>query len=385
MSATHCLPKWPHRATHAAAPSHKPSKPNHRPQPREPGTMTGTKGTHNRQKNEHKTSWSTMTEEDTTTSTTQPIIEEVVWRDDLIRWEGGLNVDTTNIDDQDDDDEEEAFQVDIFADPDPFEMFQFEFKLPSPDLQQLDENDGLISVEIKGYKTDAEQVWQSTGLTLWRASHYLCEYQVEHYSELFQNKRVLELGAGLGLNGILAWRLSCAAAAAAAAADVETNNENHVKTSTNNDNDGNTTSSEVCITDGDSDALVHLRDNIERNRPSGNHNNVITSSKVSCNQLIWGKDSSQKFLQHIAQNQKYHVLLASDIVYAAVIVEPLWETVHTLLEPEGGVFIMAFARRKVNVTIDMVLEAAVKHGFEYELVKEDLEEGIWIYEFKFRI
>ena len=45
---------------------------------------------------------------------------------------------------------------------------------------------------------------------------------------------------------------------------------------------------------------------------------------------------------------------------------------------------MAFARRKVQVSIDLVLETAVEKGFWYELVKENLEDGIWVYEFRFR-
>lgn len=329
-----------------------------------------------------------MVEDDTTT--TPPILEEVVWRDDLIRWEGGLNVDIPkNSNDNDGDessDDGQSFLVDPFADPDPFQMFDFDFDLPSntnnserDEVDQADDKkDGKadkVSLQIKGYKTDAEQVWQSTGLTLWRASHYLCEYQVEH-PELFRNTRVLELGAGLGLNGILAWRLSCVGA------DTDDDGTQHEKSD-------ESTRSEVCITDGDIDALVHLRDNIERNRPTntvtGNDDAIATTtSKVSCHQLIWGQESSQKFLQHIAHNQKYNVLLASDIIYSPVIVEPLWESVQTLLEEEGGVFVMAFARRKVPVSIDLVLEKAEEYGFGYELVKEDLEDGIWVYEFRFR-
>jgi len=218
------------------------------------------------------------------------------------------------------------------------------------------DEDKVIDIKIRGFKKDADEVWQSTGLTLWRASDYLCRYQMENV-RLFQNKRILELGAGLGLNGILAWRSTAASSPGA----------------------------EVCITDGDSDALVHLRENVERNRPSEGGD----AGKISCHQLIWGKESSEHFLARVASDRKYDVLLASDIIYAAVIVEPLWETVRTLLKKpgdggeEGGVFVMAYARRKVPVSIELVLETAVENGFVYELVKEDKEEGIWVYVFRF--
>jgi hypothetical protein len=49
-----------------------------------------------------------------------------------------------------------------------------------------------------------------------------------------------------------------------------------------------------------------------------------------------------------------------------------------LLEPKG-VFVMAFAKRKVPVSIELVLESAKQHEFRYELMREDLEEGIWVY------
>ena len=161
-----------------------------------------------------------------------------------------------------------------------------------------------------------------------------------------------------GLNGILAWKSTASS------------------------------KSEVCITDGDSDALVHLRENIERNQ---NTTDIDDIDKVSCHQLIWGKQSSERFLSDIANNQMYDVIIASDIIYSPVIVEPLWETVETLLikpngdcgKEEGGVFVMAFARRKVPVSIEMVCEKAVENGFTYEIVKEDEEEGIWVYTFRY--
>ena len=254
----------------------------------------------------------------------------------------------------------------IIRDPDPFEIFTFQF---STNNNKDNDETKIIDIQIRGYKTDADEVWQSTGLTLWKASDYLCQYQMDNI-QLFENKRILELGAGLGLNGILAWRSTIS------------------------------TKSQVCITDGDSDALVHLRENVNRN-----HRNTMVSShddtddisnKVSCHQLIWGKQTSEKFLSNIANNQTYDVIIASDIIYSPVIVEPLWETVQTLLkkpsnveeegeEDGGGIFVMAYARRKVPVSIDLVCEKAEEHGFVWEMVKEDEEEGIWVYTFRFKL
>ena len=245
-------------------------------------------------------------------------------------------------------------------------MFTFQFSTKN---NKDNDETKIIDIQIRGYKTDADEVWQSTGLTLWKASDYLCQYQMDNI-QLFENKRILELGAGLGLNGILAWRSTIS------------------------------TNSQVCITDGDSDALVHLRENVNRNRntiESSDDDTRDISSKVSCHQLIWGKQTSEKFLSSdIANNQTYDVIIASDIIYSPVIVEPLWETVQTLLkkpsnveeegeEDGGGIFVMAYARRKVPVSIDLVCEKAEENGFVWEMVKEDEEEGIWVYTFRFKL
>lgn len=263
--------------------------------------------------------------------------EEFRWTDDRIRW----TEDDHDHDDrkpsipQVDDDDEGACLFDPFADADPFDTFTYQ------------------NVTVRGYKRDADAVWQSTGLTLWRASEYLCDYLAENPRRLLRRRRILELGAGLGLCGLLAHHLA-------------------------------PDDCDVCITDGDTDALSHLRDNVERNR---------RSSHVEARQLLWGRDTTARFLerQRQAKNsqippQEYHydVLLASDIVYAAVIVQPLWETVAMLLQRTAdAVFIMAYAQRDVPVTIQDVLEAADQAGFDHQLVAED-PQGIWVYEFRWK-
>ena len=285
-------------------------------------------------------------------------ILEVKWTDDVIRWEGGMDGDIRTGPQQDDDESsDDGCMVDPFADPDPTELQTFSFTLNSSngekDTVSAADRETAINVIIKGYKTGADAVWKSTGLTLCRASHYLCDYQVEN-PQLFRG-RLLELGAGLGLNGILAWKIMCRSAS---------------------ESNADSTSS-VCITDGDSDALVHLRENIQRNRSDSNN-----MPEVTCRQLLWGSSTSQAFLSQVAHGKKYNTIIASDIIYAPSIIEPLWETIQTLLD-EKGVFVMAFARRKVPVSIELVLESAKGHGFGYELVKEDKEEGIWVYVFRF--
>jgi hypothetical protein len=193
-----------------------------------------------------------------TMNTETPTVKEVQWTDDAIRWQGGLHGDLRDEQSNANDDRDNECMVDPFADPDPTELQTYQFVVPSFDglgirscdsgscdaaAGAADKDEGTkIEVTIRGYKTGADAVWKSTGLTLWKASLYLCQYQVEN-PHLFQG-RVLELGAGLGLNGILGWKMMCAFPSESAG-DYENS---------------------VCITDGDSDTLVHLRENIQRNK-----------------------------------------------------------------------------------------------------------------------
>jgi len=296
---------------------------------------------------------------------------DIRWTDAQIRWpEDEVSPGGTSDQKPPNDDDNETNPFDPFADPDPQEIFSFRFvtKKKSAATEPIervtetdDENENAnenanenkndsIRLEIHGYKTESDQVWESTGLTLWKASKYLCDYMVQHADEL-RGQRVLELGAGLGLNGVLAHRLFA---------------------------------DSVVITDGDSDAMVELRKNIVVNRIQDDNNNNNNNNKdaskhpqnaLSAAQLIWGLESSNTFLESIAEasssslsSSQFSIIIASDVIYAAIVIDPLWETVRTLLRKPDGEFWMAFAVRKVPVTIEFVLQKAREYGFRYELV-----------------
>jgi len=282
---------------------------------------------------------------------------ETKWVDAWIRWpedeNKGISGQETDGGDNDSDDE----PFDPFA-QDPKQIFSFSFALP--DSIVTDKN-STIDIELHGYSDDSDQAWSSTGLTLWRAAEHLCNYLVAHY-ELLQDKRILELGVGLGLVGILAHQLC----------------------SLSNSNSSNSSySSNVVVTDGDTDALAKLRHNVQRHKLNRN---------ISCRQLLWGTQTTEQFLDQYNVEMKrpqssppqFDVLLASDIVYVDTILPPLFETIQTLLNKPNGIFVFAYcSRRQVPVTIGMVLKHATNAGFSYQLEEE--VDGIFVYSFRWHV
>jgi predicted nicotinamide N-methyase len=135
------------------------------------------------------------------------------------------------------------------------------------------------------------------------------------------------LGAGLGLCGILAHKLEA---------------------------------DQVYLTDGDVETMENMRNNVfERNK--------CDPVTVSCPQLIWGESEQYP-------PRPVETILAADIIYVTEILEPLWETVSSVLAPEGQ-FVLGYARR--NVPVDLVLEHATKHGFIWTCPAD--AEGVFVF------
>lgn len=272
---------------------------------------------------------------------------EQIWTDDAIRWvpeEGGTTSKQEPQGDDDESDDDGAF--DIFK-PDPRKTFSFSFPRPAALVSPADKDSDKIRIDLQGFEDESDQIYVSTGLTLWRSAQHLCEYMLEHTEELQARPRILELGAGLGLNGILAYHLTSQLATA-----------------------------NVVVTDGDTNALAQLRLNIEANMPLNPH----PASKISAQQLLWGEQYAKDFLKTKCTDP-FDALIASDVVYVADIIPPLWETARELLEPSRGVFYFAYcSRRNVPVKIESVLEAAKDFDFAYECV--DVRDDIYIYEFR---
>lgn len=226
-----------------------------------------------------------------------------------------------------------------------------------------------LSIRLKGFHQHSNITYCSTGLTMWPAAEKLCDHLVKN-PMFIQGKRILELGSGLGLCGLLAHQM--------------TYSHKHLNSSHENRVQG---CASVHLTDGDTDALSQLRQNISANHLFGTDDEVDAHDNengplLSCDQLLWSRNNAEHFLQNNSNGEQYDIILASDIIYAQSVVEPMWETVKVLLK-EDGYFLFAFARRQVAVTLQDILEVGESEGFEYDVCEEtDPNQHLFVYRFK---
>jgi hypothetical protein len=89
-----------------------------------------------------------------------------------------------------DDDEDRAALQDPFKDANPMRTFDFHFSVQRREggsgggvntncdsstntTASSEHTTSIIDIEITGYKDDSDEVWESTGLTVWRAAKHL--------------------------------------------------------------------------------------------------------------------------------------------------------------------------------------------------------------------
>jgi predicted nicotinamide N-methyase len=326
-------------------------------------------------------------------------------------------------DDNDDDDEAAAHATltDLFADPDPYETFTYQWNI-NVDTKSLHSSTAVvegssishsqlpqpppppsmttIDISVTGHKAENGQTLHSTGLTVWRASQILADWLVQSVtssatatapnrcssplarahpslSSLAQCS-VLELGAGLGVPGLVCHWLGAPI---------------------------------VVWTDGDTDTLANLRDNVDRNARQDATTDIDTNHDVdddtatrtrqiphvSCRQLVWGNSEQINNVLHCLRSvvvgdttadieslpdgessnndcpRYFDVILGSDIIYVEHVIEPLFDTVAQLLDKRRGVFLLAYCRR--NVSISLVLSAAQQRGMVWH--EPDAPDGVY--------
>lgn len=296
-----------------------------------------------------------------TSSTATKTKQETHWTDAQVRWTAANHnqeqSDHNNADDEEDD--EDSRSSSSFQ-PDPTQTFSHRFSF----------REKTIDINLRGYEEQSDTIYISTGLTLWRSSELLCEYMIGHGIQRIENMkktqdekrgaRMLELGSGLGLAGILAYRLLSEMSLSQASLEQEE------------------VQNTIVLTDGDTNALSVLRQNVECNT------SPPVSTPIFVEQLLWGKATANSFLQQRQHNGRtFDFILAADAIYVLANVAPLLETVQTLLQRPHGEFWFSYCRRRqVSVQIDDVLQAANEIGLFHELVMEDGDILVYVVRWK---
>jgi predicted nicotinamide N-methyase len=156
---------------------------------------------------------------------------------------------------------------------------------------------GSHSILVKIIGDDPGHV--QSGQYLWPAAKYLGEYLVENWTNEHRSV-VVELGSGAGLSGIAAALMGGA-------------------------------SSRIFLTDYDPGCIEILEDNIVLNN-CGSYAEAVS--------MEWGRalpESIRRALESVGQD---NLLIASDVIYSASVVAPLFQSVLAILR-FGGTFLLA--------------------------------------------
>jgi predicted nicotinamide N-methyase len=184
-----------------------------------------------------------------------------------------------------------------------------------------------------------------TGRVAWRAQPTLCAYLSSKRGRrevIASRRRVRELGCGLGIPGILCWRLGA---------------------------------KEVELTDGNAGVVKDLKLAIAENEARAGSARVGLG-KITARELAWGSDGTMDW----SEEGKWEMIVASDVVYSATSASGVLECVERTLSLTDGLFVLAYVSRWPNV--DRALyDAVVSTGFDATLIplatftqEESLEE-----------
>lgn len=220
-----------------------------------------------------------------------------------------------------------------------FDLFSTDKKDPKDEFQLTV---GNVTVKLNGIKARYPHLLQSTGMTLWKGSEKLCQFLCDN-PNVIRDKNVIELGAGLGLCGIVAHKQGAR---------------------------------QVILTDGDTKTLGNMRSNIATNidtaLPGSNEESLIM-----CKQLLWGKNIDS-FCDKWAP-EKFDVVMGGDIAYAQDSLPVLFETAVQLLSSKPrSCFILSFVFRG-GVTIQSIQECAERNKLCWEKIGDGDQEALYVF------
>jgi hypothetical protein len=105
----------------------------------------------------------------------------------------------------------------------------------------------------------------------------------------------------------------------------------------------------IALTDNEEEVRVLLERNLKH---------IPRSCAASVHTLSWGSDGDHAALAASTGRDTFPVVIGCDIVYWAVSIKPLFETVARLLERPGGTFLLGFYNRNSSMHANMLAEAA---------------------------
>ena len=219
------------------------------------------------------------------------------------------------------------FHLQLFAPPDdPFRTFEYSFPVT------LADGGGTSAVECR---LRGQEEHTSTGLALWSGSLMLARHLADH-PDLVRGRRVLELGAGMGLCGIVAHKLGCR---------------------------------DASLTDGDAKVLDNLRYNVRTNVPPASSHG---GSPISCPQLIWGQGLDEFMSQRFHGGERYDVIMASDVGYMTKSLDPLWRTIDRCLEATGGGMFIYVGECSSQDSVEHFLNVARRFKFTWTVMPDEV-------------
>lgn len=187
-------------------------------------------------------------------------------------------------------------------------------------MPSSDDSDGERDGEMRAQRDGESLVGDVDllGLDVWPAAITLCQYLEMHWSQLMKGQWVIELGAGIGLPGLL-----CAQMGA----------------------------SKAVITDYDPKVVSHVFENAKKC-------SVPECTGICLDWTKYDKDAA-------GHEQLYGVVLAADILYDGGIVKDLVDTVEYVMQP-CGLLLISHQQRRSLVLDDMKIPTVVEEDVSFQ-------------------